>query len=175
MKATRLLRTVLIATLLASNVGCDQITKHIVRDRIHQYEQISLFNDYLTIMKVENTGAFLSLGQGLPQPIKIILLMVIPLGALIFGIIFLFGEKRLSTLMLLAICCVVGGGIGNIYDRIVFGSVTDFLHIDFGFVQTGIFNLADVSIMLGVIIAIFDAYMNRAKNIAVGGGGDMGE
>ncbi len=45
---------------------------------------------------------------------------------------------------------LIGGGIGNIYDRIVYGSVTDFLHMDFVLFRTGIFNLADVSIMVGI-------------------------
>jgi signal peptidase II len=56
---------------------------------------------------------------------------------------------------------VIGGGIGNLYDRIMFGSVTDFLHIDFVIFQTGIFNFADVSIMIGMAMIIAAAYVNR--------------
>ena len=53
---------------------------------------------------------------------------------------------------------IIGGGIGNIYDRIVHGSVTDFLHIDLGLFRTGIFNMADVSIMVGMGIVLFSMW-----------------
>jgi signal peptidase II len=63
--------------------------------------------------------------------------------------------------MLTGFCFVIGGGIGNVFDRIVYGSVTDFLHINFGFFQTGIFNLADLSIMTGVFIILLQSLFKR--------------
>ena len=65
--------------------------------------------------------------------------------------------KHLSNLFA-GISCVIGGGIGNIYDRIQYGSVTDFLHIDLVVFQTGIFNMADVSIMTGMSMIVIDLY-----------------
>ena len=82
MKIKRILRTLAILTILSSNIGCDQISKNIVRQKIDYYEQISLMDNYLTLTKIENTGAFLSVGQSLPQPIKILLLTILPLVAL---------------------------------------------------------------------------------------------
>jgi signal peptidase II len=70
-------------------------------------------------------------------------------------------KKNLSNLTIIAICFIVGGGIGNIYDRLIYGSVTDFLHIDFIIFQTGIFNMADVSIMTGTFIVLFESYFKR--------------
>ena len=61
----------------------------------------------------------------------------------------------------MGICFMVGGGIGNIYDRVIYGSVTDFLHIDFVLFQTGVFNLADVSIMIGLFMVIVASYAER--------------
>jgi signal peptidase II len=58
-------------------------------------------------------------------------------------------------------CFLIGGGIGNIYDRIKFGSVTDFLHIDFILFRTGIFNLADVSIMIGIGILLLHSFLGN--------------
>jgi len=66
----------------------------------------------------------------------------------------LFTRRNVRTRLLIGLCFVVGGGIGNVFDRIVHGSVTDFLHLDFGWVQTGIFNMADVSILIGFIILL---------------------
>ena len=92
---------------------------------------------------------------------KLILLTVLPVLVLCAALAFVVLKKNMSDLTMLAICFMVGGGIGNIYDRILYGSVTDFLHIDFGLFQTGIFNLADVAIMSGVVIAFADAYRRR--------------
>jgi signal peptidase II len=59
---------------------------------------------------------------------------------------------------------VVGGGIGNIYDRIAHGSVTDFMHLRFGALQTGIFNVADVSIMIGVGLILLDTWVKKKED-----------
>ena len=60
-----------------------------------------------------------------------------------------------------ALSFAIGGGIGNIYDRIIHGSVTDFMHIDFGFFETGIFNMADVSIMVGMLLFLVQSYLKK--------------
>jgi signal peptidase II len=90
--------------------------------------------------------------------VRIGLLVFIPTLVLGFGVYFIFRKKDIRTATLFGICCVLGGGIGNIFDRIMYGSVTDFLHIDFVLFQTGVFNLADVSIMAGVFIVLIDTY-----------------
>lgn len=161
MKIKRFVRTAIILMILISNIGCDQISKHIVRERIDYREEISLIHDHLTLTRIENTGAFLSLGHSLPQPVKFLLLSVFPLTVLLLSLIYLFAKKDISLMTSLGICFVVGGGIGNIFDRIVYGSVTDFAHIDFGFFQTGIFNMADVSVMTGMCIVLYETYFNR--------------
>ena len=147
--------------ILISNVGCDQISKNIVRKRIHYNEEISLMNNYLTLTKIENRGAFFSLGYSLPQPIKLLLLTILPTIALGLAFLYLLTKKNLTNMAIIGICFIIGGGIGNIYDRVVYGSVTDFLHIDFVIFQTAIFNMADVSIMTGVFAIVVDALRSR--------------
>ena len=163
MEAKQLLRTLIILIILSSTISCDQISKNMVRQRMDYNEQIGFINNYLTITKIENTGAFLSVGNALPQPIKFILLTIIPLLVLGLALTYLLTNKNLSNIAILGICFVVGGGIGNIYDRLIYGSVTDFLHLDFGLFQTGIFNMADVSIMVGMFMIIAESYFNRSK------------
>ena len=163
MKAKQILRTLVILTILSTNIGCDQISKNIVRQRINYNAQIGLINNYLTLTKIENTGAFLSVGQSLPAPIKILLLTILPLIVLGLAFIYLLTKKNLSNLTVIGICFIVGGGVGNIYDRVIYGSVTDFLHIDFVIFQTGIFNMADVSIMTGTMLVLFESYFKRTR------------
>jgi signal peptidase II len=172
MKVKPILRILAIVTILISNVGCDQISKSIVRKRIHDNEEISLMNNYLTLTKIENKGAFFSLGHSLPQPIKLWLLCILPMIALGLAFVYLLTKRSLSNIAIVGICFIIGGGIGNIYDRLVYGSVTDFLHIDFVIFQTAIFNMADVSIMTGVFAIVVDAFRSRFSYWAIDGHDD---
>jgi signal peptidase II len=161
MKTNRIFRIVAIFFILSLNISCDQISKSIVRHKMDYYEQISLVYNHLTLTKVENTGAFLSLGNAFPKMIKLFVMIILPIIVLILAVIFLLTRSNLSYLKIIGICSMVGGGFGNIYDRIIYGSVTDFLHIDFILFKTGIFNMADVSIMVGMFLMIADYYVNR--------------
>lgn len=155
------LRTGLIFLVLVTSVGCDQISKRMVRQSVDFHEQINIIPDFLTLTKVENTGAFLSLGDGLPPTPKLILLVGLPSLMLMFAFLYLFTNRHLSIIKAVSMACIVGGGVGNIYDRVIHGSVTDFLHLDFRIFETGVFNLADVSIMTGAAIILLDLLFNR--------------
>lgn len=161
MKKGKNLGLVILLLLVALNIGCDQVSKTIVRQKIDYYENINIIKDHFILTKVENTGAFLSAGNNLPDYIRIIVLSILPLIVLGYGLFYLLYQKNLPQLMQVGLCFLIGGGIGNIYDRIVFGSVTDFLHIDFGLFRTGIFNLADVSIMIGIGLLLIQSFQQK--------------
>ncbi|WP_254560445.1 signal peptidase II [Dyadobacter diqingensis] len=162
MNTKKIITNIAVLFVLVANIGCDQISKNIVRQKVDYYENISLISSYFTLTKVENTGAFLSVGSALPETLKFILLSGIPVLALAFGVGYMFLRKNISKMSMLALSFAIGGGIGNIYDRIVHGSVTDFLHINLGVVQTGIFNMADVSIMVGMGLFLLQSFTQRA-------------
>jgi len=161
MSTPRLVKTFLILAIVVANIGCDQVSKKMVRQNIKPHETIHLLSNHLTVTRVENTGAFLSAGDSLPKTAKNILLSLLPVIALVLGTIFIFSKQNLPTSMLAGFCFVIGGGIGNVFDRIVYGSVTDFLHINLGGFQTGVFNLADMSIMLGTLIILVQAFRKK--------------
>lgn len=165
LKSNRILRNVAIVLVLIANIGCDQISKSVIRQNVGFYQTIHLVQDYVTITYVENTGAFLSIGSTLPAALKMIVLSVIPLIALLIGVVYLLLKKNLTWLSALALSFAIGGGIGNIYDRLIHGSVTDFMHINFGFFQTGIFNMADVSIMTGMFIFLYQSYSRQKSRL----------
>ena len=164
MRINRILRTLIILVILSSAIGCDQISKSIVRQRVGYNEEFHFLYNHLTLTKIENTGAFLSLGQSLPKLLKVILLILTPLIVLGIAIFYLLSNKNLSKVSVIGISFIIGGGVGNIYDRIVYGSVTDFLHIDFVLFQTGIFNLADVSVMAGVFALLLESGFGQMIN-----------
>ncbi len=154
--------------LLLANVGCDQLTKEIAREQLDYHRQTEVFGSFLSLIKIENTGAFLSLGHDWPEWIRITLLTFLPIFFLAAGLYILLTNRNMSLLMASGLGFMLGGGIGNMIDRLMYGSVTDFLHMDLGLFRTGIFNLADVSIMVGVGIMILDQFVvkNQIKTTA---------
>ena len=163
MKVQKLLRNLLILILLATNVGCDQLSKNLVRQKIDFNENISLIDHFVTLTKVENTGAFLSLGDHLPRMAYKILMIAIPLLVLGYGLYYLLTKNNLSKLFILGLALIVGGGLGNVLDRILYGSVTDFLHFDFVLFQTGILNMADISVTAGFFILLIELTIHRGS------------
>jgi signal peptidase II len=157
MKSNRLLRTIIILLILALNIGCDQISKSIVRHKMEYYDQYTFLHRHIAIQRVENSGAFLSLGDSLSGPLRVILLNIIPFIAVAFGLYFIFTKTNLNRTLLFGLILIIGGGTGNLYDRIVHGSVTDFMYINFVLFHTGVFNVADMSIMAGMFIILIHA------------------
>jgi signal peptidase II len=144
-------RTFLILLIVFVNIGCDQLSKTVVRENIAYHKPIQLMHENFILMKVENRGAFLGLGENLPPLAKNIGLNMLPCLAMLMILIYTLTKPGLSRGILISMACIMGGGVGNIIDRIRYGSVTDFLHIDMGGIfKTGIFNLADVSIVVGM-------------------------
>jgi signal peptidase II len=165
MLSKRITRIIIILLLIVTNISCDQVTKSIVRQRVVPYAEINLLDNHLVITKVENTGAFLSAGHVLPGVVRFILLSLLPIAALLFGLFYVFTKQHLSPAALAGLCFIIGGGTGNVFDRVYHGSVTDFLHIRFGVLQTGIFNMADVSIMTGTGLLLLSWVLKRKQPI----------
>jgi signal peptidase II len=81
-----------------------------------------------------------------------------------YVIYYIVKTKELDRLSLIAFCCIIGGGIANVFDRIVYGQVTDFFFIDLGGVfKTGIFNFADLSVTTGMIMLLLSGIFNSKK------------
>jgi len=154
-------RIIFIIALLAACIALDQVTKIFIRNHLDYYREYSHFNHHITIQRVDNTGAFLSLGDSLSGPMRYILLNILPLIAVLFGLYYVFTRPNLNRTNLIAIVLIIAGGLGNLYDRVRFGSVTDFMHIDFVIFQTGVFNVADMFIMGGTIMIILHAWFKK--------------
>ena len=155
-------RIVFVVIMIALNIGCDQISKNIVRNEVTFRSKTEIIGEKFILTNVENRGAFLGMGSELNPTIKTILLLVLPIVVLLFVLRYLFVKKDLDNSTVLGLSFIVGGGIGNMYDRILYGSVTDFFHIDLGGIfKTGIFNMADVSVMVGMGLLILSSIINR--------------
>ena len=160
MTTKNIIRIVLILLIITVNIGCDQFSKTIIKRPVLPYETIRVLNNHLTVTRVENSGAFLSAGDSMSKVSKQIFLTLVPIIAMVLGLTYLV-VKPVSNNTLIGVCFVIGGGVGNLFDRILYGSVTDFLYVKFGFFQTGIFNMADVSIMVGIFVILLQFFLKR--------------
>ncbi|GLB47792.1 signal peptidase II [Neptunitalea lumnitzerae] len=139
--------------LVLANVSCDQLTKKEVRRSIDSHEYIEVISTNFILTKVENTGAALSFGQNFAPFVKLIIFQILPILVLIYMFYYAI-HKTDTNLKFIAITFIVGGGIGNIIDRIRYDSVTDFMYMELGPLHTGVFNMADVSVTLGGLLLL---------------------
>ncbi|NJX14488.1 signal peptidase II [Tamlana crocina] len=166
-------RSIFIIVVIVLTIAADQISKVLVRanvglrNEISPGERIPLIGDAFVLMHVENTGAFLGMGSELNETLRVLLLLVLPILVLGFVLRYIIKDKSLDKWSLFAFSSIIGGGIANVYDRIVYGKVTDFLFIDLGGVfRTGIFNLADLSVTTGMIILVFVSFSKKKTQTA---------
>ena len=158
----KLSRNAYIIIVIILNIAIDQISKVMVRNSISFREEVQLIGDGFILTNVENTGAFLGMGSDLSPTLRIILLLILPVIVLGLVTYYIFKEKQMDRWSSFAFALIIGGGIANVFDRFVYGSVTDFLHIDLGgLFKTGIFNMADVSVSTGMIMLLVGSFINR--------------
>ena len=155
-------RTILILILVVFNIGLDQVSKGLVREHVVPGSRTEVLGTRLQLMNVENSGAFLSLGSDSNPTVKLIFLLILPVIVLGVVLYYVLTNKTLDNLSIIGLSCIAGGGIANLYDRFLYGSVTDFLYINLGGVfKTGVFNSADLSVTTGMILLLLSSFLNR--------------
>ena len=154
--------TVLIVCI-ALNVLLDHVTKKAAVNNLKGKPPVTYLNRFLILTYTENDGAFLSIFSGSSRPVKTILLIVFPVIALAGGTYYIFYSKEMSLLERILAATIIGGGISNTADRILYGQVVDFLNFGIGNLRTGILNTADISITFGAGILIIVFLKNSRK------------
>ncbi|MES9875366.1 MAG: signal peptidase II [Candidatus Sedimenticola sp. 6PFRAG7] len=142
-------------------VGLDQISKQLVESSLMVYETVPLV-PFFNLTLAYNEGAafsFLSDQGGWQRWFFSVL-------ALIVSIIMVFWMKRLQQsewLIAISLSLIVGGALGNLIDRVLFGHVIDFLDIYYQQWHWPAFNIADSAIFIGVIFMLFDAFRGEEE------------
>jgi signal peptidase II len=149
---TLIVRCCVVLLLVAGTVGCDGVTKHLATEKLSGLPVQSLLADTVRLSYAENTGGFLSAGDALPAWARTALFTVATGAFLVVVLAWRSGWQQWRTV---ALSLFVAGGFSNWADRLGDGKVVDFLNIGIGSVRTGIFNVADVAIMVGVALFLF--------------------
>ena len=147
-----------------SCIVLDQLTKHWAIATLKGQPTSHWLGDVFRLGYTENPGAFLSLGASLPEPLRTLLLS----GAVgVFLIIctgYLLRSRNLERFSALALSLVVGGGFSNLLDRIfrTQGRVVDFMNLGVGELRTGVFNVADLAIVAGVVMLALEIFDSKS-------------
>jgi signal peptidase II len=135
---------VVAAVLVVDRIGKQLATKYLVGGESHSY-----LADTVRLEFTRNAGAILGLGSQLPEGLRNWLLPVLTAAVLILVLVLLVREPGFG-LGAAGLSLAWGGGFANFIDRLVYGEVVDFFNLGIGEVRTGISNLADVAIMVGI-------------------------
>jgi len=140
------------ALILVTCVGCDHASKQAAVSLLADSGGLELAGGLVRFQLAANPGAFLSLGTGFSEGVRsFFLLGIVPL--LIAFVCLAFARSAaVSRAQLAALAVLAGGGLGNWLDRVLHdGTVTDFVSIGIGSLRTGIFNVADLAVVAGVL------------------------
>jgi len=153
------LRLVALLTVLLPCVACDQVTKSLATATLQGAGPSRLLGGLFTLTFAENPGAFLGLGGGLPDGLRLALFSgVVGIGLAVAAMWLVWA--RLPLVAFLGGALMIAGGVGNLIDRIGRPDhrVVDFAVISVGPLRTGVFNVADVHIMLGAALLMVGAW-----------------
>lgn len=153
-------RLVLVLAVLGT-IGCDRVTKHLAAGALAGTTGRSYLGDTVWLGYVENRGGFLSFGASLPPAVRMVLFTG-GTGLMLVALTVVAIRHRWRGWPALGLALFIAGGVSNWFDRISAGHVVDFLNVGIGWLRTGIFNVADVAIMLGV--ALFVVAELRARS-----------
>ena len=147
--------------VILTTIGCDRVTKHVATTMLEGTPDRSYLADTVRLGYVENPGGFLGLGASLP-PVAKTAFFTVTVGLMLLAMVVVAIRRRWEGWPLLGVTLFVAGGASNWIDRIVRGSVVDFLNVGVGSVRTGVFNVADVAIMIGAgILVVAESYRSR--------------
>lgn len=140
----------LLAAVIVLLLFVDQWAKVIARDRLQFSGRHSFLGDTFRLEYAENRGAFLSLGSNLPEGVRTTVFSGIVSIGVAALLVMTFRSRDHRNALPLAL--VSAGGVGNLIDRFYRdGAVIDFLNVGVGNLRTGIFNVADMAIMGGIL------------------------
>lgn len=153
------------AAIVVSVVLLDRLTKLYIQANLGPFDAIPVITDVFNIIHTENPGAAFSILADAPEWARRTLL--IGLSSVLVGVVgwMIFRPRRSESAMAQAgLATVMGGGIGNLIDRVFVGTVTDFIQVFIGSYEFPAFNVADIAINVGAGLLILDLLRNRKSS-----------
>lgn len=142
-------RGLLYYGLSAAIFALDRITKQIIETRVSVFDTHTVIPGFFDIVHARNRGAAFSMFADSTSPWRPFFLIGLSLAALVLVAGILRNASRLDRPTAIGLSLILGGALGNVFDRIVSGAVTDFLDFYVGEMHWPAFNVADSAIVIG--------------------------
>lgn len=156
------LKLIFLGSILMAGCHSDVYTKQLAVENLKDQTYIPLVSGYLDLRYTENTGIAFSFFESLSEDIRKPLLVGMQSISTLFLIGILIAFRKRSTLTLFPFILILAGAIGNLFDRIQYGYVVDFIHFHLEeWFSWPVFNLADVWISVGMGIILLQIILNR--------------
>lgn len=147
---------------LAVVIILDKLTKTWIQHTYALGASQNVIGEFFKITYIENHGIALGMLSTWSHPLKYILLLLMSLIALFF-LIQIYIKSKKTFIMQLSFGLIFGGAFGNIYDRVIYQRVIDFLNFGIGDARFPFFNIADSSISIGVALLIIITFFIKEK------------
>ncbi|HXV47331.1 MAG TPA: signal peptidase II [Candidatus Binatia bacterium] len=148
-------KSTLVVVLVAVIVVFDQLTKFIVDRSMPLHHSIPIIEGFFSLTYVRNTGAAFGIFAGSAEIFRRPFLILVSVVAIGFIVVMLKRLRDSEKWLVTALAFILGGAIGNLIDRVVYGEVIDFLDCFWGSYHWPAFNVADSFITIGVTITLF--------------------
>lgn len=152
------------AVLVAATLILDRWTKLLIEKRFDLNESISVIDGFFNITYVRNTGVAFGIFSSISSPAKSVLLSVFTACAAVVVVTYSVRSPVRNRLLQIALSLILGGALGNLYDRLAYGYVVDFLEFYAGSYHWPSFNVADTAISTGVALLALEIIRNEAPS-----------
>ena len=147
--------------LIVAIIAIDQWSKWAIKTSFNLYQSEPVIQDLLHFTYVTNDG--MAFGLSFPGGKHILLVMTILLTGFIIG--FLWKEREGHPLVKYGLALILSGAIGNLIDRFLYGKVVDFLDLMIGDLHWYIFNIADSSVTIGMVLFIMHSIIYESSHL----------
>ena len=158
--------------LSALIVVADQLTKYWIAGNVRENTvALRLMGDFLWIVHTRNLGIAFSIGDGVSSLLRVVFFIVLPAAFLLAAAIYCWKSDTLENVQRYAIAFIVGGGAGNLLDRIFRpDGVVDFISFSlfglFGLERFPTFNIADSAVTVGAALLLVSGFLWGGKERA---------
>jgi signal peptidase II len=147
----------------AAVFALDRISKLIIESRVSFIDTYKVIPGFFDIVHSQNRGVAFGIFNDSTSEWRTTLLVIASIAAVIMVSVMLWSAKKLDAFSLWGFALILGGAAGNVFDRIVWGRVTDFLLFYIGQYQWPTFNLADSAIVVGSGLLILDLLRQKRQ------------
>ncbi len=151
--------------IIASVVALDRISKHLIERHIPLDESLDVIPGFFRLTHLQNPGGAFSMFAGSSAPWRTPALILFAVAVLVVIFIVLWRNREMNATTI-ALSLIFGGALGNLWDRLAHGAVTDFLDFYVGTYHWYPFNIADSAIVAGGLLVLAKMLLTSEKKAA---------